>query len=61
MFAFLFVCYFLLINLVIFSSSVLLNEYPFIMSHDAASGYMRRDHVVANWTITQSAGLRYEI
>ena len=43
------------------SNSLLLNEYPFIMSHDAASGYLRRDHVVANWTATQSDGLKEQL
>lgn len=34
-------------------------SYPFIMSHDAASGEIAedRDHVLADWTKTQSVGL----
>lgn len=35
----------------------MLNEYPLIMSHDAATGYMARDHIVAKWAMTQSVGL----
>jgi len=38
-----------------------LNQYPFIMSHDAASGYLMRDHVVAEWTATQSDGLKEQL
>lgn len=37
--------------------SKLLNEYPIIMSHDAATGDIIRDHIVAKWAITQSIGL----
>ena len=37
--------------------SVKLNEYAILMSHDAATGYMQRDHVVADWAITQSVDL----
>ena len=33
------------------------NQLPLLMSHDAASGYLQRDKVVADWTITQSDGL----
>lgn len=36
---------------------MLLNEYPFLMAHDAGSGYLNRSHVVADWTMTQSVGL----
>jgi hypothetical protein len=37
----------------------LLNSYPMIMSHDSASGEIDpdRDHVVMDWTRTQSDGL----
>lgn len=37
----------------------LLNSYPMIMSHDAATGEIdeRRDHIVAEWAQTQSVGL----
>lgn len=34
-----------------------LNQLAMIMSHDAATGYLHRDHVVADWTITQGADL----
>jgi hypothetical protein len=39
--------------------SKLLNSYPMIMAHDAASGEIDpdRDHVVMDWTRTQSVGL----
>lgn len=39
------------------TSDVLLNRYPIIMSHDAATGDMTRNHVVADWAKTQSIGL----
>ena len=37
----------------------MLNSYPMIMAHDAASGEIDpdRDHVVMDWTRTQSTGL----
>lgn len=36
-----------------------LNLYPFIMSHDSATGEMdeKRDHIVADWAVTQSSTL----
>jgi hypothetical protein len=41
------------------SSNKLLNSYPMIMAHDAASGEIipERDHVLIDWTRTQSTGL----
>lgn len=41
------------------SSGKKLNSYPMIMAHDAASGEIDpdRDHVVMDWTRTQSTGL----
>ena len=40
-------------------SSKLLNSYPMIMAHDAASGEIDpdRDHVLMDWTRTQSTGM----
>ena len=32
-----------------------------IMSHDAASGYLNREHVVADWTDTQGATLSEQL
>jgi hypothetical protein len=40
---------------------MLLNEYPLIMSHDAATGYILRDHIVAEWAMTQSVGLAQQL
>ena len=37
--------------------SAKLSEYAILMSHDAATGYLQRDHVVADWAITQSIDL----
>lgn len=34
-----------------------LNEHATLMSHDAATGYLTRTHVVAHWTITQGTDL----
>jgi hypothetical protein len=42
-------------------SDTLLNRYPIIMSHDAATGDMVRDHVVADWAQTQSVGLGQQL
>jgi len=41
------------------AEDTLLNSYPMIMSHDSASGEIveERDHVVVDWTRTQSVGL----
>lgn len=35
----------------------MLSEYAMVMSHDAATGYLTRTHVVADWTITQGVDL----
>lgn len=34
-----------------------LHEYAMLMSHDAATGYLHRDHIVADWAITQANDL----
>lgn len=39
------------------AQSKLLNELAILMSHDAASGYLTRTHVVADWTNTQGIDL----
>jgi hypothetical protein len=36
---------------------MLLKDLAMVMSHDAATGYLTRTHVVADWTITQGADL----
>lgn len=41
----------------IVSQDIPLNEYAIIMSHDAATGYLVRDHIVAKWAITQQGTL----
>lgn len=49
------VCYFLFF--LRFTYSLPLNEYAILMSHDAATGDLHREHIVAEWAITQSTGL----
>lgn len=46
-----------IMSVVMSASARMLNEYPFLMAHDAGSGYLDRTHVVADWTKTQSVGL----
>ena len=44
-----------LLNLI--NDDIPINEYPFIMSHDAGTGYIEYNSLLSNWSKTQSGGL----